>query len=74
MTPERLSAYVRVLVRESVIPLGGLLLTFYLVKTGQFAYWQTPFLAGMMLVSLVGRSDPPDPPEEPRPDSRAEIE
>jgi hypothetical protein len=62
MSPEQLGAYVRVAVRDLMIPLGGLFLAFYLPATHQFALWQLPLLAGMMMVPLVGRSTPPVDP------------
>jgi hypothetical protein len=64
MTPPLLRAYVTILVRDIVIPLGGVYLTFYLARTHQFEVWQLPILAGMMMVPLVGRSDPPTKPPE----------
>jgi hypothetical protein len=72
MTPQRLRAYVQIVVRDALIPCGGLALAFYLAQTHQFAWWQLPILAGMMMVPLVGREGQPDP--EPRPDRRPEIE
>lgn len=72
MTPQRLRAYVQIVMRDILIPGGGLVLSFYLVHNHQFAYWQLPLLAGMMVVPLVGRSGAPEP--DPRPDRRPEAD
>jgi hypothetical protein len=72
MSPERLGAYVRVAVRDLFIPLGGLFLAFYLPATHQFALWQCPLLAGMMMVPLVGRSTPATDPHSPPADHVAD--
>lgn len=68
MTPERLRAYVLIVMRDIVIPSGGLFLSLYLPVTRQFEVWQLPLLAGMMMVPLVARGGPPEP------DARPEVE
>lgn len=51
MTPERLRAYVAIVIRDILIPCGGLYLTvrFWAVLEP----WHFPLLAGMMAVPLV---------------------
>lgn len=72
MSPTKLRAYVLILVRDVAIPIGGMGLTFYLVATKQFEFWQLPLLAGMMMVPLVGRGG--DVEGDVRPDRRPEAE
>lgn len=72
MTPQRLRAYVLIVVRDIVIPCGGLFLSIFLPATHQFEFWQLPLLAGMMMVPLVGRGGEVEP--DPRPDRRPEAE
>jgi hypothetical protein len=69
MSPSLLRAYVTIVVRDVVIPIAGICLTFYLAHTHQLAYWHFPLLAGMLSVPLVARSDPPKPPEPPKDES-----
>jgi hypothetical protein len=69
MSPARLRAYVLIITRDVIPPALGVYLTIYLARTEQLAYWQLPFLAGLLMVPLVGRS-PSDPPLEISPDTR----
>lgn len=56
MTPQRLRAYVLIVMRDIVPPLVGTFLSVYLPVTDQFAYWQLPLLAGLFGVPLVAAS------------------
>lgn len=69
MSPERLRAYILILMRDLCIPGGGLFLALTLTK-GEL--WQLPLIAGMMSVPLVGRGGQPEP--DPRPDRRPSPE
>lgn len=64
MTPERLRAYVLVVMRDILTPGAGIFLAVYLAVSGTFEPWQLPLLAGMLGVPLVARGGPPDPTQE----------
>lgn len=51
MTPERLSAYVKIAMRDVLIPCAGLFLT--VRYWDGLEPWHFPLLAGMMAVPLV---------------------
>lgn len=72
MTPQRLRAYVLIVVRDILIPLGGLYLTITLTATHRFEPWHLPLVAGMMSVPLVSRGGSPEP--DMRGDDRPEPE
>lgn len=55
MTPQRLRAYVLIVMRDIVIPGAGVFLSIYLPVSGTFQPWQLPLLAGMLGVPLVAR-------------------
>lgn len=65
MTPARLRAYVLILMRDILIPLGGLALALILPLTDRFEYWHLPLIAGMLGVPLVARGG--DAPEHDMP-------
>lgn len=73
MTPSLLRAYVLIMMRDVLIPGGGLFLAIYLPLGNLFHPWQLPLIAGMLGVPLVARGGepPPDPRGEtvlPRPE------
>lgn len=68
MTPARLRAYVLIVMRDVLIPLGGLFLAIYLPLSGLFAPWQLSLIAGMLGVPLVARGGEPE--QDERPDER----
>lgn len=61
MSPERLRAYVLIVTRDVVPPLGGLFLLIFLPITGQLEYWQLPLIAGLFGIPLVAPREPKDP-------------
>lgn len=65
MTPARLRAYVLIVMRDVLIPAGGLALAMILPLTERFEYWHLPLIAGMLGVPLVARGG--DPPEHDMP-------
>lgn len=62
LTPERLRAYVLILMRDVVPPITGVFLSVYLPVTGQFEAWQLPLVAGLFGIPLVAPRPPKDPP------------
>lgn len=70
MSPERLRAYILIVMRDVVPPLTAVFLCIFLPATHQFAYWQLPLLAGLFGVPLVGKDSAPteDDQEDTRPD------
>lgn len=58
MTPQRLRAYVLIMVRDVATPLTGLFLSVWLPVTGHLEPWHLPLLAGMLGTPLVARGDP----------------
>ena len=62
-----------IVMRDLLIPGGGLFLAIYLSSTGKLSPWHLPLIAGMLGTPLVARGEvPPDPsPAElpqPQPD------
>lgn len=53
MSPDRLRAYILILTRDVLPPMGGLFLCIYLPATHQFEYWQLPLIAGLFGIPLV---------------------
>lgn len=54
-----------ILVRDVLIPLGGLFLAVYLPISGSLQPWHLPLIAGMLGTPLVARGEKPpevDPP------------
>lgn len=72
MTPQRLRAYVLIVMRDILIPGAGIFLAVYLPVTHLFSPWQLPLLAGMLGTPLVGRGGEPEP--DLRPDRRPPAE
>lgn len=56
MSAEQLRGYVLVLVRDFLIPVGGLFVTIDLMLRGTLEPWHFPLLAGMLGTPLVARS------------------
>jgi hypothetical protein len=74
MTPQRLRAYILILMRDLIIPGSGVFLAVWLPTHNLFEPWHLPLLAGMLGVPLVGRGgDPPPDPRGPK-DARPEPE
>lgn len=75
MTPARLRAYVLIVMRDILIPAGGLALALILPLSNRFEYWHLPLIAGMLGVPLVARGgDPPEiemPTVNPQPEPPA---
>lgn len=65
MTPQRLRAYVLILIRDVAIPSGGLYLA-----VSHPPYYLLPLIAGMLGVPLVARGggDDLEPDSRPSPD------
>ncbi len=53
MSPEKLSAYVKIVIRDVIMPLTGVFLGVYLPVTEQFSAWQLPLLAILLGVPLL---------------------
>jgi hypothetical protein len=53
VTPQRVRAYVLIVMRDIIPPLVGAFLSVFLPLSHQFAYWQLPLLAGLFGVPLV---------------------
>lgn len=71
MTPARLRAYVLIIMRDILIPAGGLALALILPLTDRFEYWHLPLIAGMLGVPLVARGgEPPEVAMPPLTDAR----
>jgi hypothetical protein len=65
MSPARLRAYVLIVMRDVLIPGGGLFLAIYLPLSDLFQPWQLPLIAGMLGTPLVGRGEEPEPDTRP---------
>lgn len=66
LTPERARAYVLIVMRDILIPSGGLFLAIFLPLVDRFEYWHLPLIAGMLGVPLVARGGDPPQVEMPR--------
>lgn len=50
---------VLILVRDILIPIGGLWIAIHGVSTGTLSPWHLPLIAGMLGTPLVGRGEKP---------------
>ena len=57
-----------IIVRDVLIPLGGLFLAVYLPTTGSLQPWHLPLIAGMLGTPLVARGEKPPEVDPQDPD------
>jgi hypothetical protein len=63
---------VLIIMRDILIPAGGLALALILPLTDRFEYWHLPLIAGMLGVPLVARGG--DPPEIEMPNINPDVD
>lgn len=62
-----------ILMRDFLIPVGGLFLAIYAPVTHSLQPWELPLIAGMLGTPLVARgASPPDVPRPPELESESE--